>query len=346
MSEGRLTDVERALLRESRAFGVGAAFDDAIGAWQVVSTLVVLAGLTAGMRALGLWAPLLTPLWALVAVRVFVLQHDCGHRSLFVHRRVNDVVGRVLAVVTGVAHDGWRVEHDWHHQVTGRLDRRGIDLFNSPMTVDEMRDNPARADAVQKKVRPFTIAWLGMLALIVDRKRRAGFFIYRPGFSWRVDDSSVRPNLWATNIAHAALHVGYLALLGPVAWATAVLPAHVLAGAIGALLFWVQHNFETSVARPGERWSFVEAALRGSSYLRLPRLLRWCTADIGVHHVHHLNSRIPNHRLERARAALPALAAVPPLSLADVRTGFTHHFVDEVAGRRRTLAQVRGTEAS
>jgi omega-6 fatty acid desaturase (delta-12 desaturase) len=334
---------ERELLRQTRAFAVGArSSDDVCGAWQIGSTLLVLAAVTLGMRALDAFAMLLMPVWALVAVRVFVLQHDCGHRSLFTSKAVNDVVGRALAVVTGVAHDGWRLEHDWHHQVTGRLDRRGIDLFNSPMTVEEVRANPTRAEAVQKKVRPLTIAWLGMLALLIDRKRRAGFFIYRPGFVWKVDDGAVRPGLWFNNMAHVALHAGYIAVVGPVAWITAIVPAHVVAGAIGALLFWVQHNFETSVARPGERWSFVEAALHGSSYLRLPQPLRWCTADIGVHHVHHLNSHIPNHRLEAARAAIPALASVAPLTMTMLRTAFTHHFVDEVAGRRYTLAAVRG----
>lgn len=335
----RVTDTEREILRQTRAFAVGAVSgDDARGVWQVASTLVVLAGITVAMRALDAFAVLLMPAWALVAVRVFVLQHDCGHRSLFTSKAVNDFVGRALAIVTGVAHDGWRLEHDWHHQVTGRLDRRGIDLFNSPMTVDEVRANPARADGVQRKVRPLTIAWLGMLALLVDRKRRAGFFIYRPGFAWKVDDGAVRPGLWFNNVAHVALHAGYI---GPVAWITAIVPAHVIAGVIGALLFWVQHDFETSVARPGDRWSFVEAALHGSSYLRLPQPLRWCTADIGVHHVHHLNSHIPNHRLEAAREAIPALATVVPLTTTMLRTAFTHHFVDEVAGRRHTLAEVQ-----
>jgi omega-6 fatty acid desaturase (delta-12 desaturase) len=301
----------------------------------------LLGAVIVGMRALDGLAVLLMPAFALLAVRVFVLQHDCGHRSLFSSKTVNDVVGRALAVFTGVAHDGWRLEHDWHHQVTGRLDRRGIDQFNSPMTIDEVRANPTRADAVQKKIRPHTIAWLGMLSLLVDRKRRRGFFIYRPGFHWKVDDRAVRPGLWFNNVAHLALHVGYIAVVGPLAWATAIVPAIIVGGAIGALLFWVQHNFETSVARPGERWSFVEAAVHGSSYLRLPQPLRWFTADIGVHHVHHLNSHIPNHRLEAARAAIPALAAVAPLSATQLRTAFTHHFVDEVAGRRHTLAEAR-----
>lgn len=342
----RLTDDERTLLRAARAFAVGARpFDDVVGAWQVVSTLAILAALTAAMGQLGGAAIVLMPLWSLVAVRVFVLQHDCGHRSLFTRRAGNDVVGRVLGVVTGVAHDGWRLEHDWHHQVTGRLDRRGIDLFNSPMTVDEARDNPTRAAAVQEKVRPLTIAWLGMLALLVDRKRRAGFFLYRPGFVWRVDDDDVRPGLWVNNVAHVALHAGYLAAVGPLVWATAIVPGHIVAGAIGALLFWVQHNFETSVARPGAQWSFVEAALRGSSYVRLPAPLAWCTAHICLHHVHHLQAAIPNHRLDEARTALPALAAVAPLAASDLRTAFTHHYVDPSTQRRQTFDDVTARRA-
>jgi omega-6 fatty acid desaturase (delta-12 desaturase) len=124
-----------------------------------------------------------------------------------------------------------------------------------------------------------------------------------------------------------------IAWLGLPTW-LAVVAGYVVSGFIGAVTFWVQHNFERAVLRPGERWSFVEAALRGSSYLRLPQPLRWFTADIGVHHVHHLNAHIPHHRLERTRRALPELAAIAPLSLADLQTAFTHHYFDEQRGRR------------
>jgi omega-6 fatty acid desaturase (delta-12 desaturase) len=261
------------------------------------------------------------------------MQHDCGHRSLWPHRWQNDFCGRAIAVYTGIAYDAWRTEHDWHHQVTGRMDRRGIDRFNSPMTADEARADLVRARAFQHKVKAWRIAWLGMLSLLLERRRPQAFFMFRPGFVWRFDRDFIVRALHVSNALHVAWHAALIAWLGLPTW-LAVVAGYVVSGFIGAVTFWVQHNFEHAVLRPGERWSFVEAALRGSSYLRLPQPLRWFTADIGVHHVHHLNAHIPHHRLERTRRALPELAAIAPLSLADLQTAFTHHYFDEQRGRR------------
>lgn len=330
-----VTAEDRALLKAARAW---ARPSTARSTWQVVSTLALLGATLGAMAAVGAaWAWLLSPILAGMLVRVFVLQHDCGHRSLFVRRRTNDVVGRVLAVFTGVAHDGWRVEHDWHHSVTGRKDRRGIDLFNSPMTVAEAMAAPARADAVQKKVHPRTIAWLGMLALLVDRRRQGGFFFGRPGFVWRYDDRFVVAGLWLNNLLHLLWLVALGGWMGPLIFFTAVLPAMVLSGMVGALLFWVQHNFETSPVEPPGRWRFVAAAVEGSSYLRLPALGRYFTADIGIHHVHHLCAHIPNYRLEACRRQIPALAAVAPLTRRDIANSFRLHYWDE--DRRRRVAR-------
>jgi omega-6 fatty acid desaturase (delta-12 desaturase) len=95
----------------------------------------------------------------------------------------------------------------------------------------------------------------------------------------------------------------------------------------------VQHNFERTYHAPESAWQYVEAGLQGSSYLKLPALLAWCSADIGIHHVHHVHARVPNYRLEEARRALPALAAVPPLGWADLKRCFTHVYWDGGAGR-------------
>lgn len=321
-----MSAADRAVVRAARAFE---GKSTARGVWAIGSTVALWAVVMWSMRQLGPGlASLMIPATALLHVRLFVLQHDCGHRSLFASRTLNDQAGRFLSMFSGLGHDAWRVEHDWHHQVTGRMDRRGVDRFNSPMTTDEARADPARAKAFVHKVKAWRIAWLGMLSLLVDRRRRIGFFVFRPTFVWRIDKRFVVEGIWLANLLQVLLHGALIALFGPVVWLTAMLPGVVLGAMIGGLLFWVQHNFEGAVIRPGDRWSFVEAAIRGSSYVRAPAMLRWFLADIGLHHVHHLNAHIPHYRLDEARLAIPALAAVPPLSFAQFRSAFTHHFFD------------------
>jgi omega-6 fatty acid desaturase (delta-12 desaturase) len=266
-------------------------------------------------------------------VRIFILQHDCGHLSLFRARRVNDVVGQALSIVTGIAYLPWRAEHDWHHQNQGRLGRRGVDRVNSPMTVREALADP---DGARQRVRlinlPVVMAG-GFWSLQVKRKRLAGFFLFRPAFRWPVRGvGAMRASLWASTLGHAGVHALYAHLFGLRTWAGVIFPAHVVGSIYGALLFWVQHNFERTYHAPDARWSLVRAALEGSSFLDLGRLGAWVTAHIGLHHVHHLNARIPSYRLEEARRALAPLAAVRPLSRAEFAGAFRAMFWDEDAG--------------
>lgn len=338
MTHERLDPQERALLRATRAFE---ARTTARAVWSVATSFVAAAAVLVAMRVAGpVWAFVWCVPLALVNMRLFVMQHDCGHRSLWPERRHNDLCGRLIAVYTGIGYDAWRTEHDWHHQVTGRMDRRGIDRFNSPMTAEEARADPVRARAFERKVKWWRIAWLGMLSLLLERRRAHAYFMFRPAFVWRFDRAFIVRSVRLSNVAHLAFQAALVAWLGWATWA-AVVVGYVLSGFIGAVTFWVQHNFEHAVIRPGERWSFVEAALRGSSYLRVPWPLRWFSGDIGLHHVHHLNAHIPHYRLEEARRALPELAAVTPLSLADVRTAFTHHYFDEQRDRRISWAELQ-----
>ncbi len=334
-----LTPDERALLRSTQPFTVSSW---PRGLWAVASSVVPFVGVIVVASVVGAgFAWLLLPLLTLLLVRLFVMLHDAGHKSLVPSKSGNAALGRLLGVLTGVCWDAWRVEHDWHHLVVGRLDRRGVDLFNSPLTTDEARADPTRAAFVQRKVRPLNIAWLGALALAVDRKRRSGFFVFKPNFRWKFDDDKTVARLWLNNTLHLALHIAIAAAAGPWVWLVLVLPSYFLAAMIGASLFWVQHNFEHSVVDDAAGWSFVRVALQGSSHLRLPRPLGWFTGDIGLHHVHHLNDKIPHWRLEEARRALPALAAVPALTLDDVRRSYTHHFFDPGTQRRHPLADVQ-----
>lgn len=304
-----------------------------IGLWQLASTLLLYAGIVVLLAvAHPAAALLLLPLTAGLLVRLFVLQHDCSHGSLLPRASSNERIGQALSAISGVGFAPWQAEHAWHHVHQGKLSMRGIDRMNSPMTVGEAAEDPAGAAKRIAIIAPHKIAVLGAISLALSRKRTRGFFPFRPSWRWPIpDEAALRRSLSLTLLSHAAVHLVYLALLGPWRWALLLLPAHVLAAMTGALLFWVQHNFEHTWHAGDGDWDFQTVALQGSSFLKLPGPLRWFTASIGLHHVHHLDPRIPNYRLEEARREIPALASIPPLSRADLRRCFTHVFWDGAA---------------
>lgn len=309
---------------------------DALTAWRQVSVItglfmVALVALYWGRHSIWQWA--LLPLFSALLIRMFVLFHDCGHGSLFRSHRTNAWVGSVFGYVMGIPFHGWHTEHAWHHRNQGRMDRRGIDQVNSPMTAVEARRDRGKATFRARKITPLNIFILGAAGLLIERKRLIGFFPFRPKFQWPVPNRhTIARNLHTTVAIHIVLQLTLLAVFGWISWLTVLLPALFLAAGVGGWLFWVQHNFpRTYHAAPGE-WSFVDVALEGSSYLALPKPLAWITAHIGLHHVHHLNPRIPNYRLEQARRAVPALYAVTPLSFDELRGCFTDVFWDEALG--------------
>jgi acyl-lipid omega-6 desaturase (Delta-12 desaturase) len=318
-------------LHASRPFAVA---NDGVATRQIVGTLAgVVALVTMMALAPGLWGFAAAPLLAGFLVRVFVLQHDAGHGSLFSSRSANDRAGLLLSWLTGVPFRPWLTEHNWHHANQGRLDRRGVDRVNSPMTVLEAAADPKGASLRSRLISPVTVFVLGAWSLIGKRKRLAGFFPFRPGFPGPHPDLvAQRAGLYATLLPYIGFQVVFALALGPRVWlAWAV--ASCLGAGLGAWLFWLQHNFEHTLHAPDTTWDYTDVALHGSSYLALGRLGSWFTASIGLHHVHHLNPRIPNYRLEEARRAIPELAAVAPLTTTDLAHSFTHVFWDEAAGK-------------
>lgn len=304
--------------------------------WQLCSTLALAAlCLTLAARQPVWWLQwLLLPVLAGLLVRLFVLQHDCGHGSLFRSRRANQAWGHLLSFITTVPFRLWAAEHHWHHHNQGKLEHRGVDLMNSPMTLDEARADPDGRRYREKAVSPLNVFLVGAWSLMVERKFVNDFFLFRKAFRWAVpQEAALRRSIV---VAHAGSLLCHLLLgwaIGYGLWFSFVLPAALLAAGSGSLLFWVQHNFEQTYHAPLAQWEFHRVGLQGSSYLRLPPLLAWFTADIGLHHVHHLNASIPNYRLEEARRAIPALAAVQPLTRAQLRDSFRKLFWDLRSGR-------------
>lgn len=330
----------RELMRATRDF---ANPNVALSAWQVGSTVAIFFALLALASWTGpqLATALIAPWVAGVIVRLFVLQHDCGHRSFLPTKRANYLMGRALSCFTSVPFDPWRAEHQWHHTHQGRLSKRGVDSMNSPMTLAEVPERIAEARFRVRKIRPRNVFIIGAHSLLIQRKRVVGFFPFRKNFTDRAPDRrATRNSIIATCLASITLQASVALVAGWWVWAMVLFPAMFMAAGAGSLLFWVQHNFEHTYHDTDEGWSAANVAIFGSSFLRFGKLLSWMTGHIGHHHVHHLNSRIPNYSLEAARSALPALAAVAPLDQQALRNSFTHLFWDQDAGRMRAAHEL------
>ncbi len=282
--------------------------------WQSASTLFAFVAACALMHvsaAVSYWLTLcLAVLAAGLVVRIFIIQHDCGHGSFFRSRRANDCLGMICSVITLTPYAHWRRQHAGHHAHWNNLDRRlsGVDIYSSCMTVAEYRAlSPLRRFVMRCAYHPL-VSGILLPPLIF-------FFLYRVPFdtpkTWRHERRAV----YRTNLAIAVTFAGLGLLLGYERMLAVHVPVMVIASIAGVWIFSVQHRFEATVWLRQPRWTFESASLRGSSYLRLPRILQWFTGNIGFHHVHHLNPHVPNYRLEACHRAIPALQRVPMLGI-------------------------------
>lgn len=272
---------------------------------------------------------------AIFLVRSFIVFHDCSHGSFFGSRRANAWTGRAIGLLLFSPFMRWRHDHAVHHATAGDLDRRGTGDVRT-LTVTEYLALPPRGRLGYRLLRnPLVMFGLGpIVAMIIG-----------PRIVARGARPRMRRSVIATNLALAAMVLGLCLLIG---WADYLLvfgPPALLAGSIGIWLFYVQHQFEDAYWNGAEDWSFTDAALRGSSYLKLPALLRFCTGNIGYHHVHHLNALIPNYNLRRAHERTPVLHDVPTLSLADGIRATTLKLWDERSGRLVGFRAARRYEA-
>ncbi len=258
---------------------------------------------------LGYWQVSLLPslIAAGLLVRLFMIQHDCGHGAFFRHRLANDWVGRALGVLTLTPYDAWRRAHAIHHAGAGNLDRRGIGDIDT-LTLNEYRALTSWGRLRYRLYRnPLVMFGIGPVYLFLLRHR------------FPVGQGRNRRQAWisamATNLATAALVGGLIWLVGSGPFLLVQLPITLCAAALGVWLFYVQHQFEETYWAEEDEWSLNEAALRGSSHYDLPGVLRWFTANIGMHHIHHLSSRIPFYRLSRVLRDYPELKGVSRLTL-------------------------------
>ena len=279
--------------------------------FELAVTLGPLALLWGAMwLALG-WSYWLCLLLALPAagflVRLFMIQHDCGHGAFFRHRLLNDWLGRVLGVLTLTPYDLWRRTHAIHHSTSGNLDRRGIGDV-ATLTVNEYLVLPRwRRFAYRLYRNPIVLFGIGPAYLFI-LQHRLPVGLMRQGVTPWV-------STMATNGAIVAVVATLMWLIGVWPFLLVHLPITLIGGAVGVWLFYVQHQFEHTAWNEDRAWSLPDAALHGSSHYDLPAVLRWFTGNIGVHHVHHLCSRIPYYRLPQIMREYPELADTGRLTL-------------------------------
>jgi omega-6 fatty acid desaturase (delta-12 desaturase) len=266
-------------------------------------------------------------------VRLFIIQHDCGHGSLFRSRRVNDLIGRAIGVLTLTPYGYWRRAHASHHANSGNLDRRGIGDIET-LTVSEY-DALSRWRKIAYRFyrHPFVLFGLGPPYLFIVKHR------------FPFDLPRTQKGSWAsvlgTNVAIACLLTVMALLVGPVDFIKIQLPLVLLGSSAGVWLFFVQHQYETAYWRRDKDWDFYAAALHGSSHYTLPKALQWMTASIGLHHVHHICSQIPNYRLQECLDSIPELKAAPRLTMAQGLGCATLSLWDEQTGRMIRFRDLR-----
>ena len=264
-------------------------------------------------------------------MRTFIAFHDCAHGSFLPSKRANAWLGAALGVVLYTPFQSWRHAHAVHHATAGDLDRRGTGDVHT-LTVAEYRASSWRARLGYRLFRnPLVMFGLGPTYAMV----------LQPRLVMRSARPRSRRSVIATDVALAVAIGGLCWLLGWREFLLVQAPPLLLAGAAGVWLFYVQHQFEDTYWQSAGDWSYADAALRGSSYLRLPRVLQFFSGNIGLHHVHHLSAKVPNYNLQRAHDRNPIFHDVPTLSLWDGLRAVRLKLWDERRRRLVTFAEAR-----
>ena len=301
--------------------------------WQIVNTLGSYAALWYLMYlslSVSWW--LTVPLAVLAAgflIRTFIIFHDCGHGSFFKSARANDFWGFITGVLTFTPYYHWRWEHSLHHQTAGDLDRRGVgDIWT--LTVEEYLNSSRWRKFTYRLVRnPFLLFVVAPFFMFTVMQR-----FPRPGAKPRE-----RASVWIMNLAVLALALGLISIYGFFPWLIIQTTATGVSCSVGVWLFYVQHQFEDAYWERGQDWDYTAAAMEGSSFYKLPKVLQWFSGNIGFHHIHHLSPRIPNYNLERCHHSDPMFSEVQPMTFFSSLKALTFRLWDEKA---RKLISFRG----
>ncbi|HUR43790.1 MAG TPA: fatty acid desaturase [Aestuariivirga sp.] len=292
LSPYRCADNQRAI------FEIAVTLLPFIGAWGLTWVLMQVSpwlGLIAAIPAAGLM------------VRLFMIQHDCGHGAMFTSRRANDWIGRAIGVLTLTPYDHWRHSHALHHAGSGNLDRRGMGDIDTLTIAEYQALGPWGRLRYRLYRHPLVMFGLGPAYLFILRHRL-------PIGAMRLGRQPWLSTL-STNLGIAVLSAPLIYFIGLPAFLLVHLPIVGIGASVGVWLFYVQHQFDRTHWERNENWDHETAALHGSSYYALPRPLMWITGNIGIHHLHHLSARIPFHRLPQVLKDHPELEDVGRVTL-------------------------------
>lgn len=290
---------------------------------QLVNTLVPLVLLwyaTYYSLSVSYWLTLLLAIpTAGFVIRTFIICHDCCHGSFFKSRKANDIIGTITGVISLVPYRQWKHSHSIHHAGSSNLDKRGIgDIWI--MTVEEYQAASTWKRLYYRFYRhPLVIFGIGPIAVFVIQYR----------FNAKGARRKERMNTYLTNVSIAAV---YGLLTWAIGWQSFLLvqiPIIFVSGFLGIWLFYVQHQFEDTFFEKEEEWTYVQAAVEGSSYYKLPKVLQWITGNIGFHHVHHLSPKVPNYNLEKAHNATPPLQQATTITIRSSLKALHYRLWDE-----------------
>jgi omega-6 fatty acid desaturase (delta-12 desaturase) len=238
-------------------------------------------------------------------VRTFIIFHDCTHQSFFKSKLANDIIGNITAVLTIIPYQQWKNEHAIHHSTSSNLDKRGTgDVW--VMTVKEYLAASFWQRVVYRFYRhPLVMFGIGPIFV----------FLFQYRFNRKGARRKERINTYMLNVSIVLLYSFMIWLIGWQAFVMIQGPVFLISGSLGIWLFYVQHQFEDSYFENDNEWSYVKAAVEGSSYYKLPKLLQWVTGNIGFHHVHHLSPKVPNYNLEKAHNNTPPLQKATTITM-------------------------------
>ncbi len=277
--------------------------------WQVLNSFVpyfILWYVMYRSLAVSYWMTLaLSVLAAGFLVRIFIIFHDCGHGAFFKSQKASDVLGFIAGILTFTPYYSWRHEHAMHHATAGDLDRRGVGDISTLTVKEYLGLSPRKRLAYRIYRNPLVMFGIGSFFL---------FLIYYR-FPRRAVGKRERHSVHWTNLALAGVVALMSVTIGIKAFVLVQLPITVIASAAGVWVFYVHHQFEGVYWEHHDKWDYVTAALQGSSFYKLPKVLQWVTGNIGFHHVHHLAPRIPNYYLERCHEEDPIFQEVKPITL-------------------------------
>ncbi|MEK3885799.1 fatty acid desaturase [Paenibacillus sp. PL2-23] len=307
----------------------------AVSIRQMINTLLPLAVLWAAAYyslSVSYWLTLAFAVGAsFFVIRSFIIFHDCCHGSFFKNKRANDIVGNLTGVLTLVPYEQWKNSHAIHHATSSNLDKRGVgDLWI--LTVDEYASASWSTKLAYRLYRhPLIMFGIGPIFVFALQYR----------FNRKGARRKEKINTYYMNAMIIAFYAFMCWAIGWEAFLLVQGPVFYISGVLGVWLFYVQHQFEDSYFEHDKEWSYVQAAVDGSSYYKLPKLLQWLTGNIGFHHVHHLSPKVPNYYLEQAHDAVPPLHKATTITIWQSLESLKFRLWDEEGKRFVSFRTVR-----